>query len=232
MNDVRTQLELSDIDKDEVIRYLGYGNSKPDENMMKLLDECEKQVLECARARFVYKVFDIDKEQEPDKIIVKNTNIKLTGNSIKKHLKDCDKAVFMAVTISEGIDRLIRIAKVKDIAQAVVIDSMASAAVEQACNRAEQVIKEEYPDMYQTFRFGLGYGDLSIELQADFLRVLNASKIIGLGVNSSSMLIPTKSVTAIIGLSEHEIKGQARGCQTCSMSKKCQFRRRGGHCNG
>lgn len=67
------------------------------------------------------------------------------GKSIRKHLKDCDKAVFMAVTISEGIDRLIRIAKVKDIAQAVVVDSMASAAVEQACDRAEQVIKKNIP---------------------------------------------------------------------------------------
>ena len=38
MDDVRTDLELSDIDKDEVIRYLGYGNSRPDENVMKLLD--------------------------------------------------------------------------------------------------------------------------------------------------------------------------------------------------
>ena len=209
MDDVRTDLELSDIDKDEVIRYLGYGNSRPDENV---------------RARFVYKVFDIDKESGQDTIIVKNTNIKLPGKSIRKHLKDCDKAVFMAVTISEGIDRLIRIAKVKDIAQAVVVDSMASAAVEQACDRAEQVIIKEYPDMYQTFRFGLGYGDLPIQLQSDFLRVLNAQKVIGLSVNSSSMLIPTKSVTAIIGLSEHQIKGQARGCQTCSRSKKCQFR--------
>lgn len=232
MKEVRTELKLSDIDKEEVIRYLGYKDKKPDENMMRLLDRCEKQVLECARARFVYKVFDIDKESRQDTIIVKNTNIELPGNSIRNHLKDCDRAVFMAVTISEGIDRLIRIAKVKDIAEAVVVDSMASAAVEQACNRAEQVIKEEFPDMYQTFRFGLGYGDLPIQLQSDFLRVLNAQKIIGLGVNSSSMLIPTKSVTAIIGLSEHEIKGQARGCQTCSMSKKCQFRRRGGHCNG
>lgn len=232
MDDVRTDLELSDIDKDEVIRYLGYGNSRPDENVMKLLDECEKQVLEYARARFVYKVFDIDKESGQDTIMVKNTNIELPGKSIRKHLKDCDKAVFMAVTISEGIDRLIRIAKVKDIAQAVVVDSMASAAVEQACDRAEQVIKKEYPDMYQTFRFGLGYGDLPIQLQSDFLRVLNAQKVIGLSVNSSSMLIPTKSVTAIIGLSEHQIKGQARGCQTCSMSKKCQFRQGGGHCNG
>ena len=69
MDDVRTDLELSDIDKDEVIRYLGYGNSRPDENVMKLLDECEKQVLEYARARFVYKVFDIDKESGQDTII-------------------------------------------------------------------------------------------------------------------------------------------------------------------
>lgn len=44
------------------------------------------------------------------------------------------------------------------------------------------------------------------------------------------MLTPTKSVTAVIGLSKNPIPQRARGCQTCSMNKKCQFRQKGGRC--
>ena len=187
-------------------------------------------MLRCVKPRFVYKVCDISREEKG--ILVKDTNLFLTGNSIKKHLDGCDKAVLMAVTISADADRLIRIAQIRDMAEAVVIDSLCSVAVEQACDRAELIIKEENPGYYQTFRFGLGYGDLPISLQGQFLHVLNAPKQIGLNVSSTDMLTPTKSVTAVIGLSKNPIPQRARGCQTCSMNKKCQFRQKGGRCNG
>ena len=51
-------------------------------------------------------------------------------------------------------------------------------------------------------------------------------------MTDSYMLTPTKSVTAVIGLSKNPIPQRARGCQTCSMNKKCQFRQKGGRCNG
>ncbi len=227
---MNTELTLSTINKEEVARYLGYGQNIPDERVQELFEECEKQVLDCARARYTYKVFDFEIDDKARLVRILGTNLELTGNSICRHLRGCEKVVLMAVTISEGIDKLIRIARIRDMAEAVVIDSMSSAAVEQACDRAEQVIRSEYPDYYQTFRFGIGYGDLPIHLQADFLNVLNASKTIGLGVSKSCMLIPTKSVTAVIGLSKTPITGQAKGCQTCNMQGRCQFRKSGGHC--
>lgn len=150
----------------------------------------------------------------------------------KKHLKGCEKAAFFAATISDGIDRQLRIAQVSDITKAFVMDSLASVAVEQVCDKFEQILKEQTQGYYQTFRFGLGYGDLPIEQQKDFVALLNASKQIGLSVSSSFMLIPTKSVTAVIGLSKEPVKGVARGCQTCNMREKCQYRIKGGHCNG
>ena len=130
----------------------------------------------------------------------------------------------MAVTISADADRLIRIAQIRDMAEAVVIDSLCSVAVEQACDRAELIIKEENPGYYQTFRFGLGYGDLPISLQGQFLHVLNAPKQIGLNVSSTDMLTPTKSVTAIIGISDTQEKCHIKGCEVCEK-KDCIYRR-------
>ncbi len=230
-------IKLENLNKSEALRYLGYGSSKADEKISNILNECEQEIIENARPRYIYRRFDIEpvyeKHTEEYKgISVCKTNLILPGNSIKKHLMGCHSAVLMAVTISEQADRLIRIAKVSNMVKAVVLDSLASVAVEQACDKTEQIIKSEYPDMYQTFRFGIGYGDLPIHLQKDFLNVLNAPKLIGLNVTDSCMLVPTKSVTAVIGLSENEIKGQARGCQTCNMNKRCRFRAKGGHCFG
>ena len=55
-------------------------------------------------------------------------------------------------------------------AKALVFDSLASVAVEQACDKVEELLREEYPDYYQTFRFGIGYGDLPISMRALSLR--------------------------------------------------------------
>ena len=201
---MHADIVLGQLDKNEALRYMGHRGEDIDEQLDKLITKCEKEVLSCVKPRFVYKVCDISREEKG--ILVKDTNLFLTGNSIKKHLDGCDEAV--------------------------AIDSLCSVAVEQACDRAELIIKEENPGYYQTFRFGLGYGDLPISLQGQFLHVLNAPKQIGLNVSSTDMLTPTKSVTAVIGLSKNPIPQRARGCQTCSMNKKCQFRQKGGRCNG
>lgn len=229
-------IELEQLNRKEALRYLGYSGEQTNEIMDNLIAVCEENVLASAKPRYVYKVCNII-NTEPE--IVKNQGIAiegcslvLTGESIKKHLKGCDMAVLMAVTLSDSIDRLIRIMQVEDMAKAVMVDSLASVAIEQVCDKVEHIIRQVYPNKYQTFRFGIGYGDLSILLQKDFLNMLDAPKRIGLNVNASYMLTPTKSVTAIIGLSDNPIEKTARGCQTCNMNQYCNIRQKGGHCNG
>lgn len=229
-------IELEELNRKEALRYLGYSGEALDRTIKHLMDICEEKVLALARPRYIYKVCHImTTESEINKnhgISVEGYNLVLTGNSIEKHLKGCDMAVLMAVTLSDSIDRLIRVTQVEDMAQAVIVDSLASVAIEQVCDKVEHIVRKAYPNKYQTFRFGIGYGDLPILLQKDFLNALEAPKRIGLNVNASCMLTPTKSVTAIIGLSDNPIEKTARGCQTCNMREQCNIRQKGGHCNG
>jgi len=223
------EIVLEKLNQNEALRYLGYGQNAPDIKVQELLDECEDVLLSIAKPRFVYKVFDIESVQGGVKVL--NTNLVMPGNAIKDHLEDCEKAVLMGVTISMDVDRLLRKTQVNDMARALIVDSLASVAVEQACNKVEAFIKKELVEYNQTWRFGVGYGDLSLDIQGEFLDVINAPKIIGLSASKSNMLIPTKSVTAIIGLSKIEIKKIKRGCQTCNMKDSCTYRKKGGHCN-
>jgi len=223
------EIVLEKLNQNEALRYLGYGQNAPDIKVQELLDECEEVLLSIAKPRFVYKVFDIESVQGGVKVL--NTNLVMPGNAIKDHLEDCEKVVLMGVTISMDVDRLLRKTQVNDMARALIVDSLASVAVEQACNKVEAFIKKELVEYNQTWRFGVGYGDLSLDIQGEFLDVINAPKIIGLSASKSNMLIPTKSVTAIIGLSKIEIKKIKRGCQTCNMKDSCTYRKKGGHCN-
>lgn len=219
---------LDKIDKSEALRYLGYRNTKIDDNLLSLIEESEEEVRKFATPRYIYKVFDFKETSEG--VTFLNTNLNLKGNSIKKHLEGCERLVALAVTIGEGIDRNIRILSHTNLAKSVVFDAFSSAAIEQVCNKVEDIIREEFKEYKMTFRFGIGYGDLPLSHQKDFIKVLDASKKIGITVGDSYMMIPTKSVTAIIGLSKEEIKKANRNCADCNLMGNCNILKSGNHC--
>lgn len=211
-------IQLDKLDRKEAVRYLGGVGIQLNYRMDKLLDECEELVLLNANPKYLY----LEKELPFDDI--------LQGNDIKDHLAGCEKIILFCATIGAEIDKLIRISQITDMAKAVVLDSFASVAIEQLCNKADKILAEKYKDSYLTFRFSPGYGDYPLELQREFLNILDAPRKIGLTVNDSFLLTPTKSVTAIIGISPNEIERKKRGCATCNMRGKCLYVRKGEHC--
>lgn len=221
-------IKLEKINREEAYRYLGYGNSEPDEKIKLLADECEKALLAEIKPNYVYKAFDITHTEQG--IELDGTGLVLSGNDIEAHLDGCIKAVLMCATISSAADKLIRVTQLEDMTKALIMDSFASAAIEQVCNLVDEIIKEDTKEYYQTWRYSPGYGDLPISLQNPILDVLNAQKRIGLCCNESSILTPRKSVTAVIGLSENELSRKKRGCSDCNLKDVCQFRKRGDRC--
>ena len=81
-------------------------------------------------------------------------------------------------------------------------------------------------------RFSPGYGDLPLEIQKDLCRMLNASRRIGLTVSESMLMVPCKSVTAVIGIAEEPQDHRASGCEVCNLFRTCEFRKEGGTCHG
>lgn len=221
-------IRLEKLNVREGARYLGYGVSLPDENIMNIVEKCEAEIISAAKPRYVYKVFEINEISEG--IEFSGTNLILRGNSIREHLSGCNRAVLLCATLSGEMDRLIKITQIKDMAKAVIMDAFAGVAIEQVCDKAEQLIKKEFKDKYLTYRFGIGYGDLPIEQMSEFLKVIGADKLIGVTVTDGNMMSPTKSVACVIGISDTEIKSKKRGCITCNMREKCSFRLRGERC--
>ncbi len=217
------------IDRNELLRYLGYGDNSPDAATVSIIDECEKTLLSKIIPRYTFRRFKI--ESMLDNIKLENTSLVLKGNDIKKHLENCSYAILFCATVSSDVDMLIRTAQHTDMTRAVIYDAMASVAIEQVCNKVDEIIKNEYFPFNQTWRFSPGYGDFSIETQAEFLNTLDAQKKIGLNATKDSLLVPGKSVTAVIGLSEKSIQKEKRGCVNCNLQKKCAFRKRGEHCD-
>ena len=222
--------DILNIDKREVLRYLGHKGQRVDENTDAIVDECirETKNIITPKAVFEYKNMQVTDEG----VQIEGTNLILTGNDIKNLLNESKECVLMAVTLGNDIERKTRLYERINLTKALVLDSCATTAVEAACDIIEEIVKENAEDkeMSITYRYSPGYGDLPLDIQNSFLRVINAEKLIGLNVSENNILFPRKSVTAIIGITEKNVKQKKRDCSTCNNYDNCSFRREGESC--
>lgn len=221
-------LKIEKLDRGEAFRYMGFKGGEIKENILKITEECEQELLKAIAPRYVYRVFEIEKTDEG--VLLKNTSAIFKGKDIAAHLEGCNRCVLMCVTLSADTDGLIRRYEADSMEKAVIADSLASAAVEQACNLAEKEIQEAIGAYNYTWRFSPGYGDFPLDIQKEFLDIIDATKRIGVNITDSLILVPRKSVTAVMGISENEISKGRRGCGCCNIKDRCEYRKRGEHC--
>lgn len=136
----------------------------------------------------------------------------------------------MAATLGIEIDRFISYTAQTNVGHSVITDAAATAAVEVLCDYLEaQIEKFETPSVL-TRRYSCGYGDLPLGLQPKILTALNAPKLIGLNCSSSDIMIPRKSVTAIMGITAEKVKKNKEECESCNFNDRCSFRKAGAGC--
>ena len=59
---------------------------------------------------------------------------------------------------------------------------------------------------------------------------LDTARRAGLCVTENDLMTPRKSVTALLGLSDHPVKGRLAGCGHCVLNTRCEYRKRGKTC--
>ena len=146
-------------------------------------------------------------------------------------LKKC-AVPLLAVTLGPGVDAQIRRAGVGDIAAGVASDALGSALAEQAADAAEAQLRQwaATEGKYLTGRFSPGYGDWDIAVQPLVAAALDTARKAGLCVTDTNLMTPRKSVTALLGVSDHPVKGQLAGCGHCVLRTRCEYRKRGKTC--
>lgn len=219
---------ITSINRTEAFRYLGIKGT-PDNATLQLADECEKMLLAEMTPKFCWIYAEIS-EYSDNSVKLSGYTLSLDGNDISAHLDGCHGVVLMCATLGNNVDMLLRKTQTQDMAKAVILDAMASAAIEQVCDEAEKEISARLENKHFTWRFSPGYGDFPIAVQKDFLLALNAQKVIGLCASQSGMLTPTKSVTAVIGVHEKSVQQQKHSCESCNMRDRCNYRKTGGTC--
>lgn len=208
------------IDREEwlkLLRVRGDAGQRLDSRMA----EAEEMLLREARPRGIYRVMNA-------------ADVPAEGVSIRKHLEGCERAAVLAVTIGIGIDQLISRAQITSMAAALVLDTGASVLMEHAADAAETAMKAELasslPGVYTTPRFSPGYGDYPLECQREILTCVDAHRKIGIALTAGNMMVPAKSVTAVVGIADHPVTGRLASCGECLLRKECPFLKEGQHC--
>ena len=130
---MRMELALPErFDTRQALRYLGISTEEPDSATRALLRRAERTLRAAAGPRAVAVRAARD-----------DISPYLQGNDILRHLEGCGSCVLLACTLGARVDAALRAAGASDMAYAVVLDALASVAVEQTADAAEQTLRNE-----------------------------------------------------------------------------------------
>lgn len=180
----------------EIVRYMGMRSADMSEELYQRIEKLLPRFLSEIRCRACW--LETSVNITGDTIDIELSSIK--SAHLAKNLEDCTSAILFAATIGSAADRLCRSASVQAPSNALIFDAMGSAAIEWFCDEICERLQKQYPEYELKTRFSPGYGDLSLSFQSDMIRILDTKRKIGLTLSESLMMLPQKSVTAIIGL--------------------------------
>ena len=222
------------LNRQEILRYMGCGGAiESAQDIEALLTECLAEILPHLSYKVCWRVFPIQRaEQCLDLGFIRTESCGLLRN-----LSGCDRIVLFAATVGLSPDRLI--AKYGRIspAKALFMQAIGAERIESLCDVFCGELEQKYAteSLGMKPRFSPGYGDFPLEAQKAVFQALDCHRKIGLSLNDSLLMSPSKSVTALAGLFPKESNGKAANaqedlkdtrsnCKACDKTD-CEFRR-------
>ncbi|MEG1097488.1 MAG: vitamin B12 dependent methionine synthase [Raoultibacter sp.] len=224
------------VDRQEALRYLGYSGQRVEGDFRKRFDAI---VAACERGlhpTFATQVFDADDAQKDAEgkpcITLLGTTLVFSGEDIYAHLQGAHRVALMACTLGMQSERELRRYNARSPLDALIYGAAASSLVEQVADAAEAkvVAQATQAGLFTGSRYSPGYGDFSLDIQSQFLECLGAPRRMGLSATASNFLIPTKSITAVIGLFDQPPAAVPSTCDTCTMKQFCSIKASGETC--
>ena len=181
---------------EEILRYAGAGGSGQ-EDILRLAEECAGLTRGRLSFRVCWREFPVTSDETGMDLGFARTD----AVSLRRYLAGCDRAVLFAATVGLEMDRLIVRYSAVSPARALMLQAVGAERIESLCDLfCEETARRAAREGRRTRpRFSPGYGDLPLELQRDIFRALDCQRAIGLTLNESLLMSPSKSVTALIG---------------------------------
>jgi hypothetical protein len=198
---------------------MGLGRTEPDETLAALVEKSLAQFQQVARYAACY--LPVAVTPAPGGVLL--GALYAPGNALAKNLAGCEEAVLFAATTGMETERQRKRAAVSSPAQALALDAVGTAAIESFCDSLCERFAEEHIGSLLRPRFSPGYGDLPLALQKDLLELLEANRNAGISLTEAMLMVPQKSVSAIVGIGKTGCMKRLGDCMVCDK-QNCEFR--------
>ena len=192
------------VNEKEILRYAGCKGAQ--DQILKLLNSCLDEVCSKLSYSVCYSTLDVAVCDDVCDFGV----FSIQSYDLAKGLKEHKKVILFAATLGVEIDRLIKKYSKISPSRALMFQAIGTGQIEALCDAFCN-------DMGVNRRFSPGYGDLSLDIQKNIFDVLNCTKYIGVSLNDSLLMSPSKSVTAF-AFSGNPIENKCNFCNKTNCS--------------
>jgi len=182
----------------EVARYLGYRRAAPPEaDVAALMEKAAAEMQSVMKPQAVFEIFDLSEDNQE----LRFADVTLHSRDLGRNLEGCSQVALLAATIGPQVDALIRRHSSLDPVYASILQATGAMYIEELIDLVNSEIKKiaEAQGLKTKPRYSPGYGDVPLQLQKDFFRLLPCTRI-GLTLMDTLIMAPEKSVTAFVGL--------------------------------
>lgn len=182
------------MNRTEILHYLRTNSKVDDKRLIDLIDDCCNEVNKSVRPKTISRIFECAVNE--DEVIIENQVFK--SKRLAENMKGCKKVCLFGATLGTECDRLLRTYTSNDITRTMVLQACLASKIEEVCDDIEDELKAQ--GMTLRMRYSPGYFDLDIKENKKFFELMDITKRIGLTLTDTYQMVPSKSVTAFIGI--------------------------------
>ncbi len=178
---------------------LRYAGTKTEISaFMPVLQSCIDEIADKLTYKVCYRTFHLaENDGEIDLGFSKSTS-----KDMRRFLLGCDRVTVFAATVGLAVDRALMRYGTLSPARALAMQAIGTERVEALCDifcrEMAQAAQAQGCALHP--RFSPGYGDIPLTLQTDIFAALDCTRAIGVYLNDTCLMTPSKSVTALMGI--------------------------------
>ena len=178
-----------------------------------LLEECIAEAEGALSYRVCYTVLPADHPMLRD------------SKTICKAIRDAEEVILFAATVGAPFDRLIQRYSMLLPSKALMLQAIGAERVESLCDAFCNQMNTELAERKKSLtpRVSPGYGDIPLAMQKEIFALLDCPRKIGLTLDDSLLMSPSKSVTALAGIVGNPSSKNRNKCALCAKTD-CAYR--------
>lgn len=180
----------------EVLRYAGCKEA--DGATLELLHSCLLEALPILTYKVVYRAVSVN----IDGGVCDFGSFSVNSQDLSKNLSGASSVIIFVATVGIALDRLIKKYSLTSPARALMLSAIGAERCEALCDAFSEEVFEKHGRVRP--RFSAGFGGVPLSVQRDIFALLSPEKHIGVCLNDSLLMSPSKSVTAFLGVKNYD----------------------------